>query len=524
MICFAVSLPASRQVTYTTHLYHVSKTKINSLDTLKHSLEESTGNNYNCCYQCGKCTAGCPAGSFMDNPPAKIMRLVQGGLIEEAMRSDALWYCVGCQTCTARCPQNMDIAATMDSLRELALEKDIVSDDKAKKLVTAFHVSFLNNVRKYGRLQELSLVNSYKLRTRTFTQDVSSGVKMIMQGKINPLHNIGGKSSVKGRDQIEKIFAASEHHAPAPAPKRRPVKKEPAVTAPVSIKPGMTIGYYPGCSLSGTAMEYDISVKKMCSLLGINLQEIEDWNCCGATSAHATNHKLALLLPARNQALADAQGFDYVLAPCAACQNRQVTTRKTLAESPELRKEVRSITGIEPTCTAEFISVTQLLEAIDPEEIKKRVVKPLEDLNLACYYGCLLVRPMEAMGFDDQENPVKMESLVASLGARPVNWAFKVECCGAGLTLAQQPLVEELTHNIAKNASINGADAFVVACPLCHANLDMRQESMRKRFGDVKPMPVYYISELVAIACGADPSEVAVGKHFVPALDMVSKQ
>ena len=493
------------------------------LDALKHQLEESTGNDYNCCYQCGKCTAGCPAGTFMDNPPARIMRLIQAGYIEEALRSDALWYCVGCMTCTSRCPQNMEIAGTMDSLRALALEKNIISEDKAKKLVNAFHISFLNNVRKHGRLQELSLVNSYKLRTRTFMQDAESGIKMIMQGKINPMHTLTGKGGVKGKDQIAKIFEASQKQSHKPVAKRRPIKKDFVAKAPLSIKPGMTIGYYPGCSLSGTAKEFDISVKKMCSLLGVKLQEIEDWNCCGATSAHATNHKLSVLLPARNQALADAQGLTCVLAPCAACQNRQVTTRKALMDSPELCEEVRSITGIEPTCKAEFIGVTQLLEAMDPQEIKKRVTKPLTGIKLACYYGCLLVRPMEDMGFDDPENPLKMEAIMSALGATPVEWAFKIECCGAGLTLAQQPLVEELTHKIAKNATANGAEAFVVACPLCHANLDMRQESMIKRFGDVKPMPVYYISELVSIACGADPSEVAVGKHFVPALDLVSK-
>ncbi|NMW21128.1 MAG: 4Fe-4S dicluster domain-containing protein [Chlorobiaceae bacterium] len=492
-------------------------------DALKHQLEESTGNDYNCCYQCGKCTAGCPAGAFMDNPPARIMRLVQAGYMEEALKSNALWYCVGCMTCTARCPQNMDIAATMDSLRALALEKNIISEDKAKKLVNAFHLSFLNNVRKHGRLEELSLVNSYKLRTRTFLQDASSGLKMIKQGKINPMHSLTGKGGVKGKDQIAKIFEASKKEFHQPVPKRRPVKKEFAAKTPLSIKPGMTIGYYPGCSLSGTAQEFDISVKKMCALLGLKLQEIDDWNCCGATSAHATNHKLALLLPARNQALADAQGLNCVLAPCAACQNRQVTTRQALKDSPELREEVRSITGIELTCKSEFIGVTQLLEAMDPMEIAKRVKKPLTGLSLACYYGCLLVRPMEAMAFDDPENPVKMEAIMSAIGATPVEWAFKIECCGAGLTLAQQPLVEELTHAIAKNAQANGAEAFVVACPLCQANLDMRQDSMIKRFGDVKPMPVYYISELVAIALGANPAEVAVGKHFVSALDLVSK-
>ncbi|NTW64070.1 MAG: 4Fe-4S dicluster domain-containing protein [Chlorobiaceae bacterium] len=492
-------------------------------DAFKHRIEDATGNDYNCCYQCGKCTAGCPAGSFMDNPPARIMRLVQAGYIEEALKSDALWYCVGCQTCTARCPQNMDIAATMDALREIALKEGVVSEERAKKLVTAFHVSFLNNIRKHGRLQELSLVNSYKMRTRSFLQDAGAGVKMIKDGKINPMHLLSGKESIKGRDQIAAIFDLSEKSSVTHAPKRRPKKNIVVPKKPLSFKPGMTIGYYPGCSLTGTAKEYDVSVRKMCDLLDLKLREIEDWNCCGATSAHATNHKLSLLLPARNQVLADAEGLDYVLAPCAACQNRQVITRKAMIDSKELREEIFSVTGIEPTCKSEFIGVTQLLEGYDEEQIKKRVKRPLKDLSFACYYGCLLVRPLGEMNFDDPENPEKMEKIVSALGGTPVDWAFKIECCGAGLTLAQQGLVEDLTHAIAKNAASNGAEAFVVACPLCHANLDMRQEGMMKRYGDLQPMPVYYISELVSIALGADPQEVAVGKHFVPALELLSK-
>ena len=501
----------------------VSKHNLSSNEAYKQQIEQSTGNDYNCCYQCGKCTAGCPAGRFMDNPPTRIMRLVQAGFIEEAMRSDALWYCVGCQTCTARCPQNMEIAATMDALRELALKTGLVSGDRSKKLVTAFHTSFLNNIRKHGRLQELSLVNSYKLRTRTFLHDASSGIKMIRACKINPVASISGKEGVKARDQIEKLFVLAEketgHHE---APLRKPKKNSFAPKRPPAIRPAMTIGYYPGCSLSGTAKEYDISIRKMCKLLDIELREIPDWNCCGATSAHATSHRLALLLPARNQALADAAGMDYVLAPCAACQNRQVTTRKAILDSGELRAEVKSATGIEPTGKAEFIGVTQLLEGYGEEELAKRVKRPLKELSLACYYGCLLVRPMDAMSFDDPEKPLKMDNTITVLGGKPVDWSFKIECCGAGLTLAQQEMVEDLTYSIARNASANGAKAFVVACPLCHANLDMRQEGMRKRYDDIAPMPVYYISELVAIACGADPAEVAVGKHFVPALELLS--
>jgi len=309
-------------------------------DSLKQQLEKVTGNNYACCYQCGKCTAGCPAGGFMDNPPARIMRLVQAGHVEEAMKSDSLWYCIGCMTCTTRCPQNLEIAGTMDALREMALKDDTASQERARKLVTAFHTSFLNTVRKTGRLQELALVNSYKLRTRTFLQDAGAGLKMIRQGKIHPVSSLTSKEGVTAKNQIEKIFQLSEKESHSHAERRKPVKRTFVPDTPVEIEPGMTIGYYPGCSLSGTAKDYDISIRKMCERLGIKLREIEDWNCCGASSAHATNHKLAVLLPARNQALADAQGLDYVLAPCAACLNRQVTARKALMESEELRADL----------------------------------------------------------------------------------------------------------------------------------------------------------------------------------------
>ena len=116
-----------------------------------------------------------------------------------------------------------------------------------------------------------------------------------------------------------------------------------------------------------------------------------------------------------------------------------------------------------------------------------------------------------------------MDQLMRAIGAEPVDWAFKVECCGAGLTMAEPGMIEELTHKIAKNVAENGAQAFVVACPLCHSNLDMRQRKMRKRFGDITPMPVYYLSELLAIACGADVQELALGKHFVSAMSLVRK-
>jgi len=491
---------------------------------MKEALEQSTGNDFACCYQCGKCTAGCPVGDKTGEGPTRLMRLAQTGRIDEALKSDALWYCLGCQTCTARCPQNLDIAGTLDALRALAVQRGIVSPDQARKRVEAFHHAFLNSVRKNGRLQELALVNAYKLRTFTFLQDVDAGIKMMLQGKINPFSLVTGGEGVQAKDQITRIFelADKDPHV-ALGQQRRPGKIESKPRPEVKIDPSKRIGYYPGCSLAGTAKEFGISTRKMCQRLGLTVDEIDDWNCCGASSAHALNHKLAVLLPARNQALADAQGFDYVLTPCASCYNRQVAAKNALAESPELRDLIRSVTGQTPTLKAEFINPMQLLFGLDPEYLKSKVVRPLTGLKLACYYGCLLVRPASAMGFDDSEHPMKMDQLMQALGAEPVDWALKVECCGAGLTMAQPQLIEELTHKIARNATEAGAKAFVVSCPLCHSNLDMRQAKMQKRFGDLEPMPVYYLSELVAIACGADPVEVAVGKHFVPALELVNK-
>jgi heterodisulfide reductase subunit B len=505
----------------------VTDDRIKNEREVKDELERITGNDYACCYQCGKCTAGCPAGEMMDNPPSVIMRLIQAGYIEEALRSKSLWVCTGCQTCTARCPQNMDISGTMDALREMAIRLGLVSPDRARKLGEAFHISVLNTVRKTGRLAEMAMTSSYKLRTGTFLQDMDNGILMVLQGKINPLSIVLGGEQVKDLEQIKKIFEhadkAEREQGGFEAPKRRPGKAEAVPREEIKIDPAKTIGYYPGCSLGGMAKDYGISTRKMCEKLGLDLKEIEDWNCCGASSAHATNHKLAMLLPARNQVLADAQGFDYVLTPCAACLNHQVVARNELLRSPELRNEIEDITGLKATCRARFINPMELIFGLDLEFLKSKVVRPLTELKVACYYGCLLVRPVGGLAFDDPENPTKMDEIMRVLGAEAVDWAFKVECCGAGLTMPQPKMIEEMTHRIAKNAAGSGAKAFVVACPICHSNLDMRQKKMRKRFGDIEPMPVYYLSELLAIACGADPREVAISKHFVPAMEMLRK-
>ncbi len=453
----------------------------------------------------------------MDNPPSVLMRLLQLGDTKSALTSEALWWCLGCQTCSARCPQNVEIAGSIDTLREIAIKEKLYPTVKIQKLVEAFHESFLKTVRKYGRLNEVQLVNYFKLKTGKFLQDMDNGILMMIQGKINPINAVIPKEKVKGIEQIREIFELSEEGIKfEPKEKLKPIKKILEERNPIEIDPTKPIGYYPGCSLNGTGKEFNISTRKLCELLGLDLRELSDWNCCGASSAHSTNHTLSLLLPARTHLLAEAEGYEYVLTPCAACLNRQMAVHTELIRSAILRDTIKQIVGVEFQNKTRFINVMQLIMGLPEDYLKSRVVTPLTGRKFACYYGCLLVRPITAMGFDDTEYPMKMDRIVEAIGAETVDWDFKTECCGAGLTMASPELIEELIHKILKNAHQAGAEGIVVSCPLCHTNLDMRQKSMRKRFKDLPEIPIYYLTELIAFTCGAEPKQIGLKTHFVP--------
>ncbi|MGE5544392.1 MAG: CoB--CoM heterodisulfide reductase iron-sulfur subunit B family protein [Bacillota bacterium] len=279
----------------------------------------------------------------------------------------------------------------------------------------------------------------------------------------------------------------------------------------------MRLAYYPGCSLDATSIEYGMSTQRMAKLLGIDLWEIPDWNCCGASSAHQTNHLLAISLPARNLAIAEKEGLD-VLAPCAACYNRMRATEYEVRASAKTRSQVEEAVGMPYQATHDTISVLELLaERYGLDNLAAKVTNPLKGMTPACYYGCLLVRPVAITGFDDPEDPKSMDNIMKTLGASPVDWAFKTECCGAGLGVTQTDICLETTYRILKNAKEMGADSIVTACPVCHLNLDMRQKTIEKKYQTEFTLPVYYVTELVAIACGAEPPTVGTNRHFVEA-------
>ncbi|MGE5396154.1 MAG: CoB--CoM heterodisulfide reductase iron-sulfur subunit B family protein [Chitinophagales bacterium] len=283
----------------------------------------------------------------------------------------------------------------------------------------------------------------------------------------------------------------------------------------------MRLAYYPGCSADSTAIEFRISTQRTAALLGIDLWEIPDWNCCGASSAHAVDRLLAVALPARNLAMAEKEGLD-ILAPCAACYNR------FRAAEHEVRKSARNRAIIEKTIEMEYrgdnstISILELLvDRYGLEQLQSRVTNPLKGMRPACYYGCLLVRPSEITGFDDPEYPRSMDRIMEALGAAPVDWNGRSECCGASLSVSKPDIGLPLIYDLLKKAAEMGADSIVTACPVCMSNLDMRQKAIEKRFKVKLNLPVYYITELVAIACGDKPNMVGLNRHFVEASSLI---
>lgn len=256
----------------------------------------------------------------------------------------------------------------------------------------------------------------------------------------------------------------------------------------------MELSYYPGCSLHGTGVEYDLSTRAVCEALRIELREIEDWSCCGASSAHSAGGDLALALPARNLALAAEAGRD-VVVPCAACFNRLRAAQ--LAVAP--RVEVRSLVDL--LASPEVLS-----------RIADGVRRPLEGLSAVTYYGCLLVRPAEITGAEDVEDPRGMDSVLQALGIDLRTWSYKTHCCGGGLALPRRDVVGRLVGQIIDQARRCGADCIATACPMCLLNLEARQV---EGHGRRDSLPVLYFTELVGLALGLEEAPSWLGRHLV---------
>lgn len=276
----------------------------------------------------------------------------------------------------------------------------------------------------------------------------------------------------------------------------------------------MKLGYFPGCSLHSGAKEFDTSVKAVAATLGVELDTVKDWSCCGASSAHATDHLLAVALAARNLSLAEEQGHKQVMAPCAACFSRLATAHHEMKKDAALAKTVAPMLKRPFQNSVEVLNVVGMLQGLAKEI--KAMAAPLTGLKVACYYGCLLVRPPEIAQFDDPENPSSMEDVVSACGATPVKWAKRLECCGAGFSLSRTGSVVRMGRAILQDAKAAGAQAVVVACPMCHSNLDLRQSAMEAR-GERLGLPILFLSQLVGLSLKVVPEQLGLERHFVSA-------
>lgn len=270
----------------------------------------------------------------------------------------------------------------------------------------------------------------------------------------------------------------------------------------------MKVSYYPGCSLHATGKEYDQSVKAVSDALGIELQEVDDWSCCGASSAHMTNFKLSVALPARNIIAAQKDGLD-MMVPCAACFNRFKSAQHHLEGDDSLKTEIEGIVGARYDASVSVRNPIDIIyNDIGLERLGDAVTKRLDGLKPVSYYGCLLLRPPEVCRFDDYENPYMLDGIMDALGADARNWSCKTDCCGGSLTLSKTEVVVRLVDKMMAMASEAGANCIVTACPVCFANLDTRASEQGR-------IPAFYFTEIIALALGLKGPEAWFKMHNV---------
>ncbi|MHC4313504.1 MAG: CoB--CoM heterodisulfide reductase iron-sulfur subunit B family protein [Planctomycetota bacterium] len=275
----------------------------------------------------------------------------------------------------------------------------------------------------------------------------------------------------------------------------------------------MKIAYYPGCSLHSSGIEYDISTKQVCNAMGIELVEVEDWICCGASPAHQCDD-----LAVRTNS------FKQLCAPCASCYSRLKFAQERMKDE-NLRKNVEEVIGSKFPQNVEVLHILDvIIEKIGVDAVKEKVVRDLRDLRVACYYGCLMTRPPKVTGKQHFENPTDMESLIEALGANPIDWNMKTFCCGASFALTQTDVVLELTKKILADAASAGAQVISVGCPLCHANLDGRQKQINEKFATKFNIPIFYFTELMGLALGIAAKDLGIFRHITEVEDFLKER
>jgi heterodisulfide reductase subunit B len=284
----------------------------------------------------------------------------------------------------------------------------------------------------------------------------------------------------------------------------------------------MRFGYYPGCSLEGISVEYDISIRNLFKLLGVEVTDLPDWICCGTLAAPSISRLLGLATPLWNVALAEKEGFDQLVAPCSACVYHFKNAVKQVADNAPLRDDVETVLGRTLNDPPDVVHPLEILTNDGFESrIRQLVRRDLSDLKVVNYYGCHISRPADVMQFDDPDNPQSMDTLLDWVGVQTLEWSGKVDCCGAHFSMIKPDIVVDLSARIFEAALTSGADAIVVACPMCHANLDTRQARLTEKLGRSLAMPVLYFSQVLGYAMGLEPELLGMKKHIVDPLPLM---
>ena len=271
----------------------------------------------------------------------------------------------------------------------------------------------------------------------------------------------------------------------------------------------MKVSFYPGCTAHSTGIEYSLSMHAVLDALGIELLEIDDWNCCGGAAAHCLSQLLGLALPARNIARAQLQDLPLAI-PCPGCFNAVKRAQNALSNDPAMRGRLEDVVGFEYKGDLEVKAIHNVVMDVGLERVKEGVKKPLTGLKVVSYYGCALVRDPKVVQMGDYENPMFLDDIVTILGAEAQDWSYKTDCCGADLAMTHGKIAEDIADRITGMAIEAEADCVMSACGLCQINLDMKQTGENDAM-----IPVFYFTELMGIAMDLPEREEWWDKHIV---------
>jgi heterodisulfide reductase subunit B len=279
----------------------------------------------------------------------------------------------------------------------------------------------------------------------------------------------------------------------------------------------MRLAYYPGCVLPTTGKEFDMSTREVFKALDVELVELEDWSCCGATAAYNIDNLLALALPARNLAIAEKSDLDMV-TPCPTCSYWLSRTQEAVAEDNVSEKINRALrgTGLRYRGGSGAKHVLEVISRdIGVKKVKEKVVKPLTGLRVIPYYGCYIVRPPKKEPFDSPENPTAMDELIDAVGATLVPWDMKTKCCGGSLMVSKEDITLKLSYDLLKRAKSLDADCIVTPCQQCNLALDGKQRNIERAYNEKIGIPVLYFTQLLGLAFGISPKKLGLDKNIV---------